>query len=46
MLATILGASMSRSAKVRAIRIVMICVLVLGAAWATVALIVDILDGG
>jgi uncharacterized membrane protein len=46
MLATDPGRIDARSAKVRAIRIAMICVLVTGAAWATIALIVDILDGG
>jgi uncharacterized membrane protein len=46
MLVTDPGRIDARSAKVRAIRIAMICVLVIGAAWATIALIVDILDGG
>ena len=36
----------ARSAKVRGVRIALFCVLVVGAAWATVALIVDIADGG
>jgi len=46
MLATDPGRIDARSTKVRAIRIAMICVLVIGAAWATVALIHDIVDGG
>jgi len=46
MLVTDPGRIDARSAKVRAIRIALICVLVIGAAWATVALIVDIVDGG
>jgi uncharacterized membrane protein len=46
MLATDPGRIDARSAKVRAIRIAMICVLVIGAGWATIALIVDIVDGG
>jgi hypothetical protein len=46
MLVTDPGRIDARSAKVRAIRIAMICVLVIGAAWATVALIVDIVHGG
>ena len=46
MLVTDPGRIDARSTKVRAIRIAMICVLVIGAAWATIALIVDIVDGG
>ena len=46
MLVTDPGRIDARSAKVRAVRIAMIVVLVLGAAWATGALIHDILDGG
>jgi len=46
MLVTDPGRIDARSAKVRAVRIAMIVVLVLGAAWATGALINDILDGG
>jgi len=46
MLVTDPGRIDARSAKVRAIRLAIICVLVIGAAWATVALIVDIVDGG
>ena len=46
MLVTDPGRIDARSAKVRAIRVAMIVVLVLGAAWATGALINDILDGG
>ncbi len=45
MLVTDPGRLDARSAKVRAIRIAMVLVLVLGAAWATGALIHDILDG-
>jgi uncharacterized membrane protein len=45
MLLTDPGRIDARSARVRAIRIAIIGVLVLGAAWATIALIVDILDG-
>jgi len=46
MLVTDPGRIDARSTKVRAIRIALICVLVIGAAWATVALIHDIIDGG
>ena len=46
MLVTDPGRIDARSAKVRAIRIAMIVVLVIGAAWATVALTDDILNGG
>jgi uncharacterized membrane protein len=46
MLATDPGRIDARSTKVRAIRIAMICVLVIGAAWATIALIADIVNGG
>jgi len=46
MLLTDPGRIDARSTKVRAIRIALICVLVIGAAWATVALIHDIIDGG
>src|SRR5262249_49933500 len=46
MLVTDPGRINARSAKVRAIRIALICVLVIGAGWATVALIADIIDGG
>ena len=46
MLVTDPGRIDARSAKVRAVRIAIIVVLVLGAAWATGALIHDILDGG
>ena len=46
MLVTDPGRIDARSTKVRAIRIAMIVVLVLGAAWATGALTDDILDGG
>ena len=46
MLITDPGRIDARSAKVRGIRIALICVLVTGAGWATIALIVDIADGG
>jgi uncharacterized membrane protein len=46
MLVTDPGRIDARSTKVRAIRIALISVLVIGAAWATVALIADIIDGG
>jgi uncharacterized membrane protein len=46
MLATDPGRIDARSTKVRAIRLALICVLVIGAAWATVALTNDIIDGG